>query len=138
MTTKLAVAKNAASPIAVQKEDVTASVSANVDVNTKAVTAPSALATGKKYKEMTRAEKKEFRKELKAEIKKYAKAKKSGDIKTIEATKAMDYNLKMAIIFGAVALTLSFFGGVNSVFWVASVICLVVGVVFFVKWIAEQ
>jgi hypothetical protein len=90
----------------------------------------------KKYSSLSKAEKKEFRKELKAEIKKVMKAKKEGN--SINDTKVMDYNLKMAIIFGAVALTLSFFGGVNSVFWIASVIALVIGVVFFIKWIAEQ
>lgn len=108
--------KNAAAPVIVEKE-----------------------AIEKKYTDMTRAEKKEFRKTLRAEVKKYIKAKKSGeDLKSVADTKAMDYNLKMAIIFGAVALTLSFFGGVNSVFWIVSVISLVVGVVFFIKWIAEQ
>jgi len=69
----------------------------------------------------------------------YSKSKKSGDNgAVVNDTKAMDYNLKMAIIFGAVAATLSFFGGVNSVFWILSVVFLVVGVVFFIKWIAEQ
>jgi hypothetical protein len=91
----------------------------------------------KKYTDMSKAEKKEFRKTVKKEFKTYLKAKK-GDGAVGKETQALDYNLKMAIIFGAVALTLSFFGGVNSVFWIASVIALVIGVVFFIKWIAEQ
>jgi hypothetical protein len=91
------------------------------------------------YAELSKAEKKAFRKELKSELKKYIKAKKAGDDGSIaNNTKAMDHDLKLAIIFGAVALTLSFFGGVNSVFWVLSVISLVIAVVFFVKWIARQ
>jgi hypothetical protein len=93
----------------------------------------------KKYSELTKAEKKEFRKALKTEIKKYAKAIRNGDsVNSVAATKVMDNDLKLAIIFGAVALTLSFFGGVNSVFWVLSVVSLVIAVVFFIKWIAEQ
>lgn len=90
----------------------------------------------KKYSSLTKDEKKVFRKEVKSVIKDYKKSKKSGE--SITETQVMDYNLKMAIIFGAVALTLSFFGGVNSVFWILSVVALVVGVVFFIKWIAEQ
>ncbi len=90
----------------------------------------------KKYSSLTKDEKKAFRKEVKSVIKDYKKSKKSGE--SITETQVMDYNLKMAIIFGAVALTLSFFGGVNSVFWILSVVALVVGVVFFIKWIAEQ
>jgi hypothetical protein len=99
--------------------------------------APVAKPAAKKYSDMSKSEKKELRKAVKTEIKNYLKNKK-GDGQISKETKALDYNLKMAIIFGAVALTLSFFGGVNSVFWIASVIALVIGVVFFIKWIAEQ
>jgi len=123
------------SPLKINKDAAVATTENAPSLTTSA--SVNTLAVEKKYSEMTKSEKKEFRKALKVEIKKYAKAKKSG-VESVADTKVMDYNLKMAIIFGAVALTLSFFGGVNSVFWVASVICLVVGVVFFVKWIAEQ
>jgi hypothetical protein len=93
----------------------------------------------KKYSSLSKAEKKAFRAEVKNAIKDYKKLKKDmKDGKSVKETQVMDYNLKMAIIFGAVALTLSFFGGVNSVFWILSVVALVVGVVFFIKWIAEQ
>lgn len=133
------VSENIESPLALQKEAVVASAAENPIVPEKRVAAVEKTALEKKYAEMTRTEKKAFRKTLKEEVKKYVKAKKSGaDVKSGAATKAMDYNLKMAIIFGAVALTLSFFGGVNSVFWIVSVVALVVGVVFFIKWIAEQ
>jgi hypothetical protein len=93
----------------------------------------------KKYSSLSKEEKKAFRAEVKTAIKDYKKFKK--DMKSgnsVKETQVMDYNLKMAIIFGAVALTLSFFGGVNSIFWIVSVVALVVGVVFFIKWIAEQ
>ena len=93
----------------------------------------------KAYKEMSKGERKEFRRELREEMKNYSKTLKSGDgVASAEATKAMDKDLKMAIIFGAVGLTLNLFGGVNSVFWVLGVIAIVIGVVFFVRWVTRQ
>lgn len=119
------------SPLTVSEENVVASSS-------PVTPAPaSTLKPAKKYGDLTKTEKKELRKAVKTEIKNYLKAKK-GDGNVSQESKAMDYNLKMAIIFGAVALTLSFFGGVNSIFWILSVVSLVIGVVFFIKWIAEQ
>lgn len=118
-----------ASPLRVAEENMVASI--------EKAPAPVAKPGAKKYSEMSKTEKKELRKAVKTEVKKYLKNKK-GDGAIGKETQALDYNLKMAIIFGAVALTLSFFGGVNSVFWIASVIALVIGVVFFIKWIAEQ
>ena len=93
----------------------------------------------KKYSAMTKDEKKEFRKELKTELKQYIKNKKSGDRDaSLKDSKAMDHHLKMAIIFGAVGVTLSLFGGVNSVFWVLSVVSIVVAVVFLIMWLSKQ
>lgn len=128
------------SPLTLEKETVVASVANDAAAPVKReVPVMEKITAGKKYTDLTKAEKKEFRKALKTEVKQYMKAKKSGDNGASTAdTKALDYNLKMAIIFGAIALTLSFFGGVNSVFWILSVVSLVVGVVFFIKWIAEQ
>jgi hypothetical protein len=124
------------SVLAIESETLVASSENNVVPIAKPVVEKSVLE--KKYSDLSKSEKKAFRKELKEEIRKYAKAKKSDDGSISKETKALDYNLKMAIIFGAVALTLSFFGGVNSVFWILSVVALVIGVVFFIKWIAEQ
>jgi hypothetical protein len=92
----------------------------------------------KKFSSMSRDEKKAFKKELKNEVKSILKSKKKAEGYADKDAKVMDYNLKMAIIFAAVAVTLSFFGGVNSVFWILSVVALVIGVVFFIKWLAEQ
>ncbi|MBL7859453.1 MAG: hypothetical protein JNM57_17300 [Cyclobacteriaceae bacterium] len=96
-------------------------------------------AASKTYKGMSKTERKEFRKELKEDMKNYSKALKSGDhVAAAAATKAMDHDLKLAIIFGAVGVTLNLFGGVNSVFWILGVIAIVIGVVFFIKWISRQ
>jgi hypothetical protein len=118
------------SPLLLTEENVVASAA-------EKASAPVTKPMSKKYSEMSKSEKKELRQTVKTEIKKYLKNKK-GDGSVMKESKALDYNLKMAIIFGAIALTLSFFGGVNSVFWIASVVALVIGVVFFIKWIAEQ
>lgn len=128
------------SPIAVE-ESSPLTVAPETAVASSAPAEPAQVkmsnAAGKKYSDLSKTEKKVLRKAVKTEIKKYLKAKRGeGDLG--KETQVLDYNLKMAIIFGAVALTLSFFGGVNAVFWVASVIALVIGVVFFIKWIAEQ
>ena len=91
----------------------------------------------KTYKEMTKAEKKEFRKEAKTLMKTYIKAKKSGDeIKATEAAAAMDHDLKLAAIFGAVGLVSLIIGG--DVFWIIGGIALIIGVVFFVMWLSKQ
>jgi hypothetical protein len=128
------------SPLLITEETLIASADNRIVLSEKApLPTVDKASFEKKYSSMTKSEKKAFKKELKEEIKKYMKGKKGGDNgATAEATKVMDYNLKMAIIFGAVAATLSFFGGVNSVFWILSVVFLVIGIVFFVKWIAEQ
>jgi len=93
----------------------------------------------RKYSSLTKAEKKEFRKELKSEVKSIIKAKKNGeDIKSIMEKKAMDYDLKMALIFGIVGIVLSAFGGVNSVFWILGTVSVVIALVFLIIWIGKQ
>lgn len=108
-----------------------------VKAETKPVNAPEA--SPKKYSDMTKAEKKEFRREVKKDFKAYVKAVKKGDaVERAEATAAMDNDLKLAIIFGAVGLTLTLFGAINEAFWILGVISIVVGVVFLIKWLVRQ
>jgi hypothetical protein len=86
---------------------------------------------------MSKEEKKAFRKEAKAQIKQYVKAAKSGDkTQMAEASKALDKDLKLAAIFGAVGIVALLIGG--DVFWVIGGIALLIGVVFFVMWLARQ
>ena len=128
------------SPLYIPEETLVASADNSIVIpaNSPAPVADKSVLE-KKYSSLTKTEKKAFKKELKTEIRNLIKAKKGGDNDaSIKETKVMDYNLKMAIIFAAVAVTLSFFGGVNTVFWILSVVALVIGVVFFVKWLAEQ
>jgi hypothetical protein len=70
-------------------------------------------------------------------VKTYIKAKKSGDeVKAAEAAAAMDHDLKLAAIFGAVGIVALIIGG--DVFWVIGGIALIIGVVFFVLWLSRQ
>jgi hypothetical protein len=90
-----------------------------------------------KYHSMSKSEKKVFRKELKKEMKEFLKKEKDTSLGVVE-TSEMDRDLKLAIIFGAVGLTLSLFAGINAAFWVLGVIAIVVGVVFLIRWLVRQ
>jgi hypothetical protein len=91
------------------------------------------------YRTLSKTERKQMRKELKSYIMNYSKALRSGDEGArVEATKQLDDDLKLAIIFGAIGVTLAILGGINTVFWVLGVIGLVVGLVFFIHWISRQ
>jgi hypothetical protein len=135
------------SPLQINQEAVTASAGSRivalknepVKATTPVLTEADKKAFAEKYKAMSKAEKKDFRRELKSEVKKIMKAKKSGkSVDSIAATKAMDSDLKMALIFGIVAIVLTAFAGVNAVFWILGVIAFVVAIVFFIQWLANQ
>lgn len=92
-----------------------------------------------RFKELTKAEKKRLRTELRDYVKSYEKEKKStNEVASVNATKQLDDDLKLAIIFGAIGITFAILGGINTVFWVIGVIGLIVGLVFFIRWISTQ
>lgn len=128
------------SPLRINQDAVVASAESRImNVEKVPVTANDKKTFEKKYSTMSRSEKKEFRKELKSEIKKFIKAKKSGDnIASISDTKVLDHDLKMALIFGIVAILLTALYGVNPVFWILGVISAVIAIVFLISWIADQ
>lgn len=142
-----------AAPIVLTEEDIptagTASNPAKVTKPSKAALAETkkaeavakenAALLARRYKELSKSQRKEFKAELKKQFKRYMKAKRTGDtVAANNATSNMDQDLKMAIIFGAVGLTLTLFGGINEAFWILGVIAIVVGVVFLVKWLVRQ
>jgi hypothetical protein len=116
----------------------------NTIVETKEVVAVPAVATVSKkavkktLAQLSKEERKELKKEIKTELKQYIRELKKADGKSVQETKNMDKDLKMAAIFGSVGLVLTFLGGVNSVFWVLGVISLVIGTVFFIRWLSRQ
>jgi hypothetical protein len=139
----VAPVENARAEVTVAPVEITASVetqTSTIEKNTQPSTLPDVQTSlREKYKLMSDSEKKEFRKEVMHATKSYSKAIRKGDhVAAEKAVQAMDHDLKMAVIFGAVGLTLTLFGGVNDVFWIIGVIAFVVGVVFFVKWVVRQ
>jgi len=89
----------------------------------------------KTYAQMNKSERKEVRKQLKSAIKDYVKEKKD-NVKAVQSAKRMDNDLKLAAIFGAVGIVALIIGG--DVFWIIGGIALLIGVVFFVKWLIRQ
>jgi uncharacterized membrane protein len=128
------------SPLQLDEESVTASAESRIKKmeNAPVMVKEKALLE-KKYSSLSRVEKREFRKELKSVVKKVIKAKKAGEsVESIEELKAMDRDLKMALIFTIIAVVLGAFYGANSVFGLLSLIALIVAIVFFIQWIARQ
>ncbi|MBX2961715.1 MAG: hypothetical protein KF687_04330 [Cyclobacteriaceae bacterium] len=86
---------------------------------------------------LSKSEKKELRKEALQTVKAYAKAIKAGENdKAAEMAKAMDKDLKLAAIFGAVGIVTAIIGG--DVFWVISAVAWIIAVIFFIKWLVRQ
>ena len=86
----------------------------------------------KTYSQMSIQERKVLRQQLKKEIKNFVQPNKK-QVK-VNATHAsgMDKDLKLAAIFGAIGFVLLFFSGILGA------IALIIGVVFFVKWLVRQ
>jgi|JI102314A2RNA_FD_contig_51_886217_length_2581_multi_6_in_0_out_0_3 hypothetical protein len=105
------------------------------------VVEPATEAVRKTYLQMSKVERKNLRQHLRAEIKtemNVRKVNKKLGVEAAHATKGMDHDLKLAAIFGAVGLVaMAIFAG-NSVLWIVGGIALIIGVVFFVKWLVRQ
>lgn len=120
-------------PQAIQPEMLTASTAEIVE---PAPVAEVKVATVKKtYAQMTKTERKELRTYLKAETKNTIKAKKAS-VESPSTTKGMDSDLKLAAVFGAVGIVALIISG--QVFYIIGGIALLIGVVFFVKWLIRQ
>lgn len=89
------------------------------------------------YAKLSKEQKKEVRQLLKKEIKAIAKSsKKDASVTATMASGGMDHDLKLAAIFGSVGLVGLLIGG--NVFTVIGAIAMIIGVVFFVKWLMRQ
>lgn len=91
----------------------------------------------KTYVQMNKQERKALRKHIKAEVKTFIKEKRK-ELKDVRETKLMDEDLKLAAIFGAVGFTGLILSGVGEAFTIIGAIALLIGVVFFVKWLVRQ
>ena len=99
---------------------------------------PSVIADGKTYEDMTKKERRMLRHDLKKEIKSIVKKKEKDNTTNAEAAKAMDKDLRFAAIFGAVGIIGLILGGISVAFSVIGGIALIIGIVFFVKWLIRQ
>jgi len=120
-------------PEAIKSEELVASTDAAVVL--PVVASENKTEVRKTYAQMNKSERKEVRTQLKSAMKDYAKAKKD-NVKAAHSTKGMDNDLKLAAIFGAVGIVALIIGG--NVFWIIGGIALLIGVVFFVKWLIRQ
>ena len=133
--------KSLTAPLNIDKSELVASTDPKVvaNANPESSTMSDGISKSKSIKDLSKTEKKELRKKLKDYIKSYKNDVKSVDeVASVNATKALDADLKLAIIFGAIGITFSILGGINTVFWVIGVIALIVGLVFFIRWISTQ
>ncbi len=99
---------------------------------------PAANEVRKTYIQMNKTERKALRQYLKKEMKTMGKVKKTESVESVSGTKALENDLKLAAIFGAVGIVGLILGGVSEVFWIIGAIALLIGVVFFVKWLVRQ
>ncbi|MBL7871961.1 MAG: hypothetical protein JNM78_10145 [Cyclobacteriaceae bacterium] len=91
----------------------------------------------KTYIQMTKTERKALRSHVRNEIRTYAKQQKSLRVESDQSIKGgMDNDLKLAAIFGAVGIVALIISG--QVFYILGGIALLIGVVFFVKWLIRQ
>ncbi|MFM9841279.1 MAG: hypothetical protein ACKVOQ_23645 [Cyclobacteriaceae bacterium] len=90
------------------------------------------------YLKMSKTERKEVRQLLKKEIKSIVKNQKKEMSVTSTKASGIDHDLKLAAIFGAVGIVGLILGSAGQFFVVIGAISLLIGVVFFVKWLLEQ
>jgi hypothetical protein len=128
--------KNTVAPAAViNPAELVASTSA-APIEIKKEVAP-ATEVRKTYIQMSKSERKALRTHLRSEIKTFTKTQKEKlSPKTTQATQGMDNDLKLAAVFGAVGIVALIIGG--DVFWIIGGIAMLIGVVFFVKWLLRQ
>jgi len=135
-------AKSAETPAPLNSNELIASTSETPVLATESVpvvTQAAETPVRKTYLQMTKTERKNLRQHLRSEIKSVVKAQKMNKkmgIESASATKGMDNDLKLAAIFGAVGFVAMLIGG--DVFWLIGGIALIIGVVFFVKWLVRQ
>ena len=130
-----------AEPLKIDRDDLVAASDKGVVIPSERITTNASVeSTGTSpIKELSRAEKKHLRSELRDYVKNHTKERKATDeVASVNATKQLDNDLKLAIIFGAIGITFAILGGINTVFWVIGVIGLIVGLVFFIRWISTQ
>ena len=132
------------SPIVISKDDaLTADLKNEPAIIKKEISQSDFKAAREAYKAMSKDERKAFRKAVVSELKEIKKVKKTTDLKTadgvesVKATEQFDLFSGLAIIFGGAGIVLITLANISNVFWIVGAISLVVGAVFFVKWVSD-
>jgi hypothetical protein len=100
-------------------------------------TFPAAITySNKSVTTMTRAEQKVFAKEVKKDIKNAVRQVKK--MNAVQSAQAMDNDLKMAAIFGAIGVGLSILFGVSEIIGFIGFAAVVIALVFLIKWLLRQ
>lgn len=97
--------------------------------------APVIVAKTLPFEELSKKEQRTVVKQFKKEIKKIVKSNKPY---IVEETKAMDHDLKLAAIFGSVGFVGLLLSNLTLAFAIVGGVALIIGVVFFVKWLIRQ
>jgi Flp pilus assembly protein TadB len=107
-----------------------------VPTATETTTAPIATKSTISTPINTKVEQKAFVKEVKKEIKNAVRQVKK--MNSIQTAQAMDHDLKLAAIFGAIGIALQALWGVSNIFGFAGAVCIIIGLVFLIKWLLRQ
>jgi Flp pilus assembly protein TadB len=132
---KRAAQKEARVTPATVSNDVVASTQ-TVPVVTEVQTQPATVEVKKDIAAMTKTEQKAFAKEVKKDIKNAVREVKK--MNSIQSAQAMDNDLKMAAIFGAIGVGLSILFGVSEIIGFIGFVAVVVALVFLIKWLLRQ
>lgn len=127
--------KSTATPAPINAEQLIASTTEAPVLLVEPTSNTSETTVSKTYAQMTKAQRKQLRSEIKSVLKAQKMNKKLG-VESTQATKGIDHDLKLAAIFGAVGLVALIISG--QVFYIIGGIALIIGVVFFVKWLVRQ
>lgn len=128
-------AKSIEVPTPINAEQVLASTSEIPVVLAEPSVVVTETTVSKTYLQMTKSERKQLRSDIKSVLKTQKMNKKLG-VQATQATKGIDHDLKLAAIFGAVGLVALIISG--QLFYIIGGIALIIGVVFFVKWLVRQ
>jgi C-terminal processing protease CtpA/Prc len=96
-------------------------------------------AESKNYLQMSKSERKVVRQQLKSDIKSYVKEhRKHLKVESVQATQAMDHDLKMAAIFGAIGIVLGAFYSASNIIGFIGFVAIVIALIFLIKWLVRQ
>jgi hypothetical protein len=104
-------------------------------------TAPAPQEQIAAVKALSKKEQRELRSAIKEQLKTQLTPEKKAEIKKqlkADNVKRMDNDLKLAAVFGAVGIVGILLGSAAQVFLIIGGIALLIGVIFFVKWLVRQ